>query len=108
MSEYKHIPDQRTYAFHQKAAEILRKHPERLKDVHDVLAHWRTLAGTQAEAWAEKWQQLIEHLEVEDIAEFICKEGEEMDFYRKSSPFSCLLSDKERMEILVRFKYDYK
>jgi hypothetical protein len=103
-----HIPDQRTYAFHKKAAEILRIQPERLAEVNEVLAHWLTMTGTQAEGWAEKWKELIEGLSVPAIADLICEESEEMDFYRKSSPFSCLLSDEERLEIIRRFKYNYE
>ncbi|ACR11535.1 hypothetical protein TERTU_2389 [Teredinibacter turnerae T7901] len=103
-----HIPDKRTYAFHQKAAEILRASPDRLVEVNDVLSHWRTMSGTQAEGWAEKWQELIKDLSAAEIADLICKQGEEMDFYRKSSPFACLLSDEQRMKIIRRFKYDHE
>jgi hypothetical protein len=106
-NEY-HIPDLRTHAFHQKAASILRAQPERLKEVQEVLSHWLTMPGTQAEGWALKWQEMIEGLSVAQIAELICKEGEEMDFYRKSSPFACLLSSEERMEIIRRFKYEHE
>ncbi|WP_339074918.1 hypothetical protein [Teredinibacter turnerae] len=108
MSHTNHIPDKRTYAFHEKAAEILRGSPERLSEVDDVLRHWRSMPGTQAEGWAEKWQALIADLAADEVAGLICKEGEEMDFYRKSSPFACLLSDEERMEIIRRFKYDHE
>ncbi|WP_019606228.1 hypothetical protein [Teredinibacter turnerae] len=103
-----HIPDKRTYTFHQKAAEILRASPDRLNEVRDVLTHWLTLTGTQAESWAEKWQELIDGLCTTEVADLICKQGEEMDFYRKSSPFACLLSDEQRMEIIRRFKYDHE
>ncbi|TQV81388.1 hypothetical protein FKG94_09130 [Exilibacterium tricleocarpae] len=103
-----HIPDQRTYAFHLKASEILREKPERMDEVRSVLDHWRAMTGTQAEGWAEKWQALIKDLEVSEIADLICNSGEEMDFYRKSSPFACLLSDAERMEIIQRIKFDYE
>lgn len=108
MVSSKHIPDQRTFAFHQKAAEILRASPERLNEINDVVLHWLTMFGTQAEGWAEKWQELIDGLSATEVAELICKEGEEMDYFRKSSPFACLLSDEERMEIIRRFKYDYE
>ena len=104
----KHIPDQRTYAFHQKAAEILRGSPTRLREVNEVLLNWKAMSGTQAEGWAENWQELIDGLSAAEVAELICKEGEEMDFYRKSSPFACLLSDEERMEIIRRFKFDHE
>lgn len=108
MNNTNHIPDKRTYAFHQKAAEILRASPDRLSEVNDVLHHWLSMSETQAAGWAEKWLELIRDFSVEEIAEFICKQGEEMDFYRKSSPFACLLSDEERMEIIRRFKYDHE
>ena len=107
MSDSSHIPDKRTYAFHQKAAEILCAAPNRINEVNEILLHWRSLVGTQAEGWAEKWQELTIGLSVIEIAELICKEGEEMDFYRKSSPFACLLSSEQRMEILRKFKYDH-
>lgn len=103
-----HIPDLRTYAFHEKAAEILRAHPERIVEVHAVLNHWLGMPGTQAEGWAGKWQQLIDGLSTLEIADLICKQGEEMDFYRKSSPFACLLSEAERLEIIRRFQYNHE
>lgn len=105
MTDRPHIPDQRTFAFHQKAAEILRASPDRLNEVNDVLRHWLTKSGTQAEGWAEKWNELIAGLSAHEVAELICKEGEEMDFYRKSSPFACLLSDSDRYDILKRIHY---
>ncbi|GLS26022.1 hypothetical protein [Marinibactrum halimedae] len=103
-----HIPDLRTYAYHQKAAEILKKEPGRLIEIYEILEHWRTLSGSQAEGWAEKWQGLIRDLSASQVADLICKKSEEMDFNRKSSPFACLLSDEERLEILHRFKYEHK
>lgn len=84
MKKISHIPDKRTYAFHQKAAEILRACPERLNEVNYVLLNWLTMPGTQAEGWAEKWQELIKGLNTEEIADLICKEGEEMDFFEKA------------------------
>lgn len=101
-----HVPDQRTFAFHKKAAEILLSQPERLAEANEVLANWLKMSGTQAAGWAEKWTQLTDGLSIKEIADLICREDEEMDFYRKSSPFSCLLSDDERMEIIQRIKYD--
>ena len=66
------------------------------------------MSSTQAEGWANKWLELIEGLSPSEMAEFICKEGEEMDFYRKSSPFASLLSDEERMEIIRRCKFNHE
>ncbi|WP_018274669.1 hypothetical protein WKI13_10460 [Teredinibacter turnerae] len=108
MRNKQRIPSQRSYAFHQKAAEILRSSPDQINEVNEVLHHWLTMHGTQAEGWAEKWQDLIKDLNAEEIADLICKQGEEMDFYRKSSPFACLLSDEQCMGIIRRFKYDYE
>jgi hypothetical protein len=66
------------------------------------------MTGTQAEDWSEKWQKSIGGLSATEIADLICKEGEETDLYRKSSPFACLLSEDERLEIIRGVKYDYE
>lgn len=66
------------------------------------------MTDTQAEGWAGKWQVLIDGLSISQIAELICQEGEKMDFYRKSSPFACFLSDGQRLEIIRKYKYDYE
>lgn len=71
MTNHSHIPDKRTYAFHQKAAGILRASPNRMIEVNDVLRHWLTLSGTQAAGWAEKWQDLIKDLSATEIADLI-------------------------------------
>lgn len=75
-----------------------------MSEVNDVLRRWLTLSETQAAGWAEKWQDLIKDLSATEIADLICKQGEEMDFYRKSSQFACSLSDEQRIEIIRRFK----
>lgn len=106
MNREPHIPDLRTYAFHQKAADILREEPERLGEIYGVLSNWLEMEGTQAEGWALQWQKLIEGLSAQEVADLICVKGERMDFYRKSSPFACLLSDAERMEIITTFRYN--
>jgi len=104
----KHVPDQRTLAFHQKAAEILLEHPERLNDVHETLYNWGKLEGTQAQGWALKWLELINGLTVSEVAKLIVEESEQADFIRKSSPFAGLLSEEERMTIIKKYKYNYE
>lgn len=69
-----HIPDLRTYAYHQRASEILLKHPERLAEVHKILDHWAALDGTQAQDWAQVWKNLIEGLSAEQVAQLIVEE----------------------------------
>ena len=103
-----HIPDQRTLAFHRKAAEILDQYPERLADVHLVLDNWLKQENTQAGEWAKRWKQLIHGLNAKEVAKLILDEGEQADFYRKSSPFSTLLSESDRLEIINRYKFKYE
>lgn len=107
MTKEMHIPDLRTYAFHQKAAEILVADPERIKEVHQILENWLAKEGTQAEGWAQFWLEKMDGLSVQEIADLICLKDEKMDFYRKSSPFSCLLSEYDRLNILQRYKFDH-
>lgn len=101
-----HIPDLRTYAFHEKAAEILSANPERLAEVTAILDHWEKLEGSQAQGWALKWKELIGGLSVPEISELIVRQDEQMDFYRKSSPFACLLSDDDRISIIRKYKFN--
>ena len=103
-----HIPDQRTIAFHQKAADILIQHPERLADIHQVLDNWLKLEDTQAEEWAKKWKQIIDGLSAKEVAKLILEEGELADFYRKSSPFPTLLSESDRLEIINKYRFEYE
>ncbi|WP_444997160.1 hypothetical protein [Aliikangiella sp. IMCC44359] len=101
-----HIPDLRSYAMHQKASEILLRSPERIEEIHQTLKHWSSMQDTQAQGWALKWMEMIDGLSIEDIAMLIIKKGEEMDFFRKSSPFSTLLSEEERLKIIKEFNYE--
>lgn len=103
-----HIPDQRTYAFHQKAAEILLANPERIDEIYKILNHWSSMEGTQAQSWAIKWLDTIRGLPVEKVAALIVRQDEQMDFFRKSSPFAGLLSEDERTAILRRYKFSYE
>lgn len=103
-----HIPDKRTYAFHLKAAEILLTHPERLNEVHDTLNNWTSLDGTQAQGWAIKWIALIDGLNASEVAKLITQKNEQMDFFRKSSPFAGVLSEEERLSILQKHRFNYE
>lgn len=102
-----HIPDQRSYAFHLKAAELLLEKPERINEVYAVLNNWLCFEGTQSHGWANEWLKLIQGMPVPEIAKLIVEKNEKMDFYRKSSPFAGLLSDEQRKEILLTYRYYY-
>lgn len=106
MNKKPHIPDQRSLAFHKKASEILLESPSRYQEVLKTLENWISQEGTQAQAWAQEWQSFLDGLTVEEVANLITLEDEKMDFYRKSSPFSCLLTEDQRLEIIKRIKYE--
>ena len=108
MAEHKdpHVPDLRSYAYHERAAEILLNDPRRLDDVYRILNHWAGLYGTQAQEWAAVWLSKIEGLSAQEVSELIVEQGELADYLRKSSPFPALLSEQERLEILERYRYD--
>lgn len=102
-----HIPDLRTYAYHQKAAEILKAQPERLDEVYNALHHWQTLDDEQLLYWVEQWLNLLDGLDAVQISELIVEKGQTMDLLRKSSPFATLLTEEQRIEIIHTHEYDY-
>lgn len=106
--EHIHIPDLRTYAYHQRAAEILLESPERLNDIYVILNHWAEMEGTDAHVWAIKWIELINGMDATQVAELIVQKGENFDYYRKSSPFAGLLTEQERLKILNTYKFNYE
>lgn len=73
MQNKQHIPYQKIYVFHKKAAEILHVDLGRLKEVCDVLMCRLIMPGIQAEGWAENWRELLAGLNAHVVAELICK-----------------------------------
>lgn len=80
--------------------------PERLDEVTATLDHWEKLEGSQAQGRELKWKEQISGLSVSEISELIVRQDEQMDFYRKSTPFACLLSDDDRILIIHKYKFN--
>lgn len=103
-----YIPDLQTYAFHQKAAQILGEQPAHIEQVYATLNEWSEMQGSPYQRWARQWLEIIQDLSTAEVAEFIVREEEDINFLRKGSPFIALLTEEERSQITERYLLDYE
>ena len=95
------LADQRSREFHKRIALKLRTSPELWKIPEENLRRW--MMTYHAPALAE-WQQILQTRTKEEILALLESDSEDADRLRSSSPFTRILTQKERLGILQLFK----
>ncbi|MBU0507184.1 MAG: helix-turn-helix transcriptional regulator [bacterium] len=99
--------DQRSLAYHQAIAKKIQKNPEiTIERARNTLKRM-SQKNPYAKALFNKWKQWLT-LSVEELIQRILDPGIEARNMRQVSPFAGLLSPKERMQILKRFRKEYQ
>ncbi len=95
------LADQRSREFHKRIALKLKISPELWKIPEENLQRWMTTYHAPA---LSEWQQIFRTCTKEEILALLESDSEDADRLRSSSPFTRILTQKERREILQRFK----
>jgi hypothetical protein len=92
--------DRFTLAFHRRAMERLRTHPELKDRARQVLRRWQAQGATESgKKYREEWDALLEQ-DVSAIEAAVCVDGDEhAATLRGVSPLGFILDPAERMEV---------
>ncbi len=96
------LADERSRAFHLKIIEKLQQHPELWRVPEQNLQRWETQMDGLSPALYE-WSRILHSCSKEEIVALLQSSSEEADRLRSSSPFTGILSQKERENILSTF-----
>jgi hypothetical protein len=90
----KHI-EQRSLAMHRLIADKIRRDPALFEHVFSNLNRWKTLVSANTQPYLKKWERLA-NLGIEPCLAVATEDSERAATLRQSSPFSGILSHKER------------
>ena len=97
------LADKRSQVLHTKIAEKLRAHPELWMIPEQNLQRWeQTMEGLSPALY--EWHQILQTYSKGKILSLLESPSEEATRLRSSSPFTGILSQSEREEILKAFK----
>jgi hypothetical protein len=94
--------DARSLAMHRAIGVKLRANPALVKAARATLERWLERGGS-AVPYYLRWREILS-LPVEQVAEMLVAESEQMTALRQSSPFAGMLSNQERWAILEEFR----
>jgi hypothetical protein len=97
------LADERSRIFHLRIAEKLRLHPELWAIPEQNIQRWEKTLGRVSPAIYE-WSRILHTYSREQIFSILESPSEEAIRLRSSSPFTGILSESEREEILNTFK----
>jgi len=96
--------DERSRALHQAVAEKVRRNPELLLVALQNLERWTETSSDSTKPLFEEWKQIIQTWPLEKLLELLGEQGERANQLRQASPFTGILSDRERNEIFQRYE----
>ena len=94
--------DRRSLFMHREMAQMIREKPELYSQVRTTLARWNSMDSPVSLARAE-WQTILDTKSLEDVLEIICRDDENGQRLRQSSPF-CIISQERRAAIFKEFE----
>jgi hypothetical protein len=97
------LADKRSQALHSKIAEKLRVHPELWTILEENIQRWEQKMGGLPPALYE-WSCILHTYSKEEILTLLESSSEEAIRLRSSSPFTGILSQVEREDIMNAFK----
>jgi hypothetical protein len=96
------IVDARSIAFHALIAEKIAARPGLLETARANVRRWQTTADRRLAPTLAEWEALLE-LPPPELLAFLTDPGERATRLRQSSPFTGILTTRERTEILLQF-----
>jgi hypothetical protein len=95
--------DARSLAMHRLIVEKVRREPALLEAAKATLARWRSTGDTSTQLYDEQWERALTD-GVDATARVALEESERGDAMRQCSPFSSILTPKERFAFLRAWK----
>jgi hypothetical protein len=95
--------DFRTLDLHRRVVDKVRADPVLFEKAYAILKRWRETASPSNQPYLAEWQRLIE-LGLEECLRVATEETQYAAALRKSSPFSVLLTQEERLAFNAEWK----
>lgn len=97
--------DRRSLALHRLVAERVRSDPALFEKAIKTLARWRESVCIASQPYLEEWERLM-HQGVEACLSVAVEDSQRAAALRQSSPFSGVLSNRERFAFLKQWRSD--
>lgn len=94
--------DQRSLAFGEAIAARIVGHPEFIEQARATLARWMRNCAPNTRATLEEWNAALEG-PGEEIIGILTGTDERSTRLRQSNPFTCVLTEQERNQIIQQF-----
>lgn len=97
--------DLRSLDMHRLIAQKVRENPDLWVRAAEILARWRSSVNARTLPLLDQWQSLMD-AGMDECLSVATEDSERAAELRQSSPFSCLLTTKERNAFLKNWKPD--
>ena len=99
--------DRRSVALHRLVAERVRRDPSLFEKARVTLARWRETVCISSQPYLNEWEQLMNQ-GVEACLSVAVEDSERATALRQSSPFSGVLTNRERFAFLKQWRNDHE
>jgi hypothetical protein len=99
--------DERSLALHRLVAERITHDPALLEKVRETVARWRGTVCIASQPYLEEWECLIDQ-GVEACLAVAVEDSQRGAALRQSSPFSGVLTNRERFAFLRDWRRDHE
>jgi hypothetical protein len=89
----------RSLALNRVAVKKLRREPALMEDAWATLRRWRGTVSAHSQPYLVEWEAIMAQ-GLDATVTVLLEDSEHAADLRKCGPFSCLLTDEERMSIL--------
>jgi hypothetical protein len=99
--------DRRSLALHRLVAERVRRDPALFEKARQTLARWRQTVCVASQPYLEEWERLMNQ-GVDACLSVAVEDSERAAALRQSSPFSGVLTNRERFAFLRQWRRDHE
>ena len=99
--------DQRSLALHRMVAERVMDDPALFEKVRATLMRWRETVCSASQPYLEEWERLMNQ-GVEACLSVAVEDSQRAATLRQSSPFSGVLTNRERFSFLKQWRSDHE
>ena len=99
--------DQRSLAMHRLVASRIFRDPELFQKARATLARWRATVSIASQPYLEEWECLMNQ-GIESCLAVAVEDSQRAAALRQSSPFSGVLSNRERFAFLKAWRRDHE
>jgi hypothetical protein len=99
--------DERSLALHRLVAARVEQDPALFVKAKGTLARWRNSVSASSQPWLDEWERLMNR-GVEACFAVALEDSQRAAALRQSSPFSGVLSNRERFAFLRDWRRDHE